>query len=195
MDRFKVILDNRKRALGSLAVLLAAVGVVVGSGADFTASSANPNNTFTAGTLSMSNSKNNEAILTASNLRPGGPAQSGTVDIQNTGSLSGAFTVERGTVTETDPAPTNGSGEKLATKLNLVVTDCGLVSAPNCGTGTQKYSGTLAGFNQSGSPLALSTFAANEARQYRFAISLDSSAGDSYQGDSSSVTFTWKAAS
>ena len=34
----------------------------------------NPSNTFTAGTMTMSNSRDNLAILTASNMKPGDPA-------------------------------------------------------------------------------------------------------------------------
>src|ERR1700742_2752096 len=79
-----------RRTLATLATVLAAVGVTVASGADFTASSANPANVFSTGTLSQFNSAANSAVLTASNMRPGGAATGGTVDIANTVSLSGA---------------------------------------------------------------------------------------------------------
>ena len=45
-------------------------GAVVGSGADFTASSANPANTFASGTLSIVNAKEGVAVLSASGIRP-----------------------------------------------------------------------------------------------------------------------------
>jgi hypothetical protein len=44
---------SRKRTLATLALGLIAVATAVGSGADFTARTANPNNTFSAGSLSM----------------------------------------------------------------------------------------------------------------------------------------------
>ena len=95
MSRIHVLFSQPKLALGALLTLLLAAGAVVGSGADFTASSANPSNTFSSGTLSIDNSNEDAAILTASNLRPGGPSEDGVVDIENTGSLSGAFTLTR----------------------------------------------------------------------------------------------------
>ena len=50
----------------------------------------------------MSNTKAAAAILTASNMHPGDPATKGKVDIKNTGSLAGAFTLTRGTVADSD---------------------------------------------------------------------------------------------
>ena len=102
MSRTKVLRANPRRALAALATVLVAVGVTVASGASFTAQTANPSNTFTAGSLTMSNSKNNAAILTASNLRPGVAGTPGTVDITNTGTLSAPFTLDKGTVTDSD---------------------------------------------------------------------------------------------
>ena len=53
------------RMLGAFSALIAAVAVAVGSSASFTASSANPSNTFAAGTLSILNSKEGLAVLHA----------------------------------------------------------------------------------------------------------------------------------
>ena len=97
MSRLTLLVRHPRRTLAALATVLAAVGVTVASGADFTAQSANPANTFSTGTLTMSNSRADAAILTACGLRPGVDATEGTVDIANTGSLSGAFTLARGT--------------------------------------------------------------------------------------------------
>src|SRR4029079_338597 len=71
-----------------------AAAVTVGSGADFTSTSANPTNVFTAGTMTHSTSRAGAAILTAPLIRPGDTAN-GTVDIQNTGSLSGNFSLAK----------------------------------------------------------------------------------------------------
>ena len=67
----------------------------------------------------MGNAKAGAAILTASNMKPGDPASKGTVDIKNTGSLAGAFTLTRGTVVDSD------GSNPMSAKLNVVVTDCG----------------------------------------------------------------------
>jgi len=176
--------------LGSLAVLVAATGVVAGSGANFTAQSANPNNSFSAGTLSILNDKENAAILTASNMKPGAAATTGVVDITNTGSLAGDFTLSRSNVTNTD------AGNPMSAKLNLVVKDCG--EWPNtstvepCGDGddTTVYSGTVDGMS---SAQTLGNFSANEKHRYEFSVQLDASATDAYQGDGSTVRFDWAA--
>ncbi len=81
-----------RKVLVAFAGLLVAAAVAVGSGANFNSTSANPSNVFTAGTISHSNSKAGAAILTAANMVPGGTA-TGTVDIKNTGSVNGTFTL------------------------------------------------------------------------------------------------------
>src|SRR4051812_35723464 len=78
------LIRRPKRTLGTLALGLCALGVAVGSGADFSAQTANPSNTFSAGSLTMDNSKSGAAIFQADNLSPGGTARTGVVDIKNT---------------------------------------------------------------------------------------------------------------
>ncbi len=187
MAHIRFFARNPRRTLGALAAVLAATGIVIGSGASFTASSANPSNTFSAGTLTIGNSSNS-AVLTASGLRPGDPATTGTVDIQNTGDLSGAFTLSRGTPVNSD------SSNPMSDKLNLIVVDCGAWSGSTpavCEVGDpEKYSGTLTAMS---SAVALGTYAANEKHRYQFKVSFDSGATNAYQGDSSTVQFNWDA--
>jgi spore coat-associated protein N len=185
MTTLHFVARHPMRMLGAFSALIAAVAVAVGSSASFTASSANPSNTFAAGTLSILNSKEGLAVLTASGMKPGDSA-TGTVDVQNTGSLSGAFSLSRSNIVDSDGA------NPLSAKLNLVVKDCGDFSlgTPTCDAGDpQKYSGTIAAMGSS----ALGTFAANEKHRYQFAVTFDSSADDAYQGDNSSVKFDWNA--
>jgi spore coat-associated protein N len=183
MSRFKVLRANPRRALAAMATLLIAVGVTAASGATFTAQTANPSNQFTAGTLTMTNSKNAAAILTASNMKPGDTA-TGTVDIKNTGSVSGAFTLGKTALTNSD------TGTPMAPKLNVVVTDCG--TDVNCalGTSTNVYTGTLAAM---GTGIALGNFAGGAEHRYQFDVTLDTSTDNTYQGDNSVATFTWDA--
>ena len=193
MGRIAFIIKQPKRMLGALAVLVAATGVVIGSGANFTATSANPGNSFATGSLSIENSMNNAAILTASGMKPGDPATVGTVDIRNTGSLSGVFTLSRSAPVDSD------AGNPLSTKLNLVVKDCGAWPDPTtvepCGDGddTTIYGASTATIAGMSSPVALGTFAANAKHRYEFSVALDSSAGDAFQGDTSTVQFNWDA--
>jgi hypothetical protein len=191
MSRLAFFARHPRRALAALATVLAAVGVTVASGADFTASSANAANTFSTGTLSMSNSASNAAILTAGGLRPGDAPSEGTVDIANTGSLSGAFTLTRGTPNDSDAT------NPLSGKLNAVIDDCGVFNGstpPACGDAddVNKYTGTIAAMGSSAK--SLGSFAGGAKHRYRFRVSLDGTADNNYQGDSSTVAFSWNAA-
>ena len=185
MSRFKSLKANPRRSLAALATVLVAVGVTGASGASFTATSANPSNTFTAGTLTMGNSKAASAILTASDMKPGDPATTGTVDIENTGSVDGVFTLTRGAIVDSDVP------NAMSAKLNVIVTDCGTDLDCVAGVNTVEYTGTLAAMS---APIALGTFAGAEERRYEFSVALDTSATNAYQGDNSVVPFTWDAA-
>jgi hypothetical protein len=189
MSRLRVLVSQPRHALGALLTLLLAAGAVVGSGADFTASSASANNTFTSGTLSMDNSKDGAVILSASNLRPGGAAAPGVVDIENTGSLSGEFTLKRLSPVDSD------ADNPMSEKLNIEVVDCGAyagATVPTCDAGDSAvYDGTLADMDTAD----LDEYAAAEKHRYQFSVELDQSADNEYQGDSSSVAFEFNAAS
>jgi hypothetical protein len=194
MSRMKALAGNPRLALGSLLTLLLAAGAVVGSGADFTASSANPANTFASGTLSMINSKDGVAVLEASDMRPGDAATVGTVDIENDGSLSGEFTLSRTAPVDSD------ANHPMSAKLNVTVVDCGAFAgstAPTCGDGNDvvKYTGgTLAEMGTAGHAIgALGEYDSDEKHRYEFRVALDESAGNEYQGDSSSVEFDFNA--
>ncbi|HEU0235695.1 MAG TPA: hypothetical protein VFR14_04545 [Candidatus Limnocylindrales bacterium] len=196
MSRLQVLVGQPKLALGALLTLLLAAGAVVGSGADFTAASANPANTFAAGTLSIVNSKEGVAVLSAGNLRPDGPSASGTVDIENDGSLSGDFTLSRTAPVDSDAT------YPLSGKLNATVVDCGEFAGatpPTCGDGddvTKYTGGTVAQMGTGGHAIGtLGTYDAGEKHRYEFTVQLDGSAGDDYQGGTSSVEFDFNAAS
>jgi spore coat-associated protein N len=163
-----------------------AAALTIGSGADFTSTTANPSNIFTAGTLTHSNSKAGAAILTASNMRPTDTA-SGTVDIKNTGSLSGNFSLTKTVTAET---------AAFASKLTVAITDLGdptcVVSCPGP---VPVYSGTISGMGAQ----ALGTFAAGATHRYSFLVTFPdggpNGADNPYQGASTTVTYTWTATS
>jgi hypothetical protein len=193
MSRFKSLKANPRRSLAALATVLVAVGVTGASGANFNASSANPSNTFTAGTLTMSNSNAGVAILNASDMRPGAPATTGLVDIANTGSLTSPFVLTKGTVVDSI------STGAMSTKLNLKVVDCGVFSpaAPTCDVADPViYSGKIANMGTAGYPVAaLGSFAQNVKHRYEFSVDLDGTADDTFQGGKSVVQFLWSATS
>jgi hypothetical protein len=184
VSRLSALAAHPRRTVAALAVVLAAVGITVGSGANFTASAANPTNTFTAGTLTIGSSSSS-ALFNSSNMRPGDTV-TGTVDIQNTGSLSGAFTLGTSNVTDA-----NG----LLGQLDLKVEDCGVwngSTAPTCNGSNIVYSGKA---NAIPAAVSLGTFAASAKHQYKFDVTLPSTTGNAFQGTSASVQFDWKAAS
>ena len=190
-----------KRTLATLVLGLTAVATAVGSGADFSARTANPSNTFSAGALSMENSKDGTAIFSPTNMKPGAAPQTGIVDIKNTGSIPGVFKLSRDQLTNTDgnqdnPAP-------FATKVAVGIVDCGKYTTattaygvepvtPTCGDAddTTLYLGSLA--NENGE-LALGTYQPGEKHRYQFEGSLASSAGNEYEGDSASARYVFDA--
>jgi hypothetical protein len=194
--------DSRsKRTLGALALGLAAIATAVGSGADFSARTANPSNTFSAGALSMENSKDGSAIFSATNMRPGGAPDAGVVDIKNTGSIDGVFSLSRDQLTSTDAAGDNPA--PFAAKVAVGIVDCGKFTIANTAYGTETvtptcgdaddatlYLGSLANEN---SAVALGTYHPGEQHRYRFEGSLASSAGNEYQGDGASARYVFDA--
>lgn len=185
MSRIEVLARRPKQTIAVLALVLLAVAVAIGSGANFTAQASNPSNTFTAGALSIGNTPST-AILSVSGWKPG-DTTTGTVDIQNTGTISGAFTVTATSIVDTPASP------GLSSKIDLVVKDCGDFSSgtPTCDGGDPvKYSGTLATMTGNS---ALGTFAANEKHRYEFTATFNSSAGNTYQGANTTATFQWDA--
>jgi spore coat-associated protein N len=195
VPRMTTLAARPRRTIAALTTALLAAGVAVGSGADFTSSSANPANTFSAGTLSIDNSKDGAAIFSPSNMKPGGAPQTGTVDIANKGSLAGTFTLTRDQLANTDTGVANPTA--FAAKVNLKVVDCGKFGdggvVPACGDSddAELYAGTLAAMQNT---VALGDFGAGEKHRYQFGATLDASAGNEYQGDSSSARFVWDAA-
>jgi spore coat-associated protein N len=181
VTRLQALAAHPRRTLAALAVVLAAVGITVGSGANFTASAANPGNVFTTGTLLIGNSQSS-ALLNATGLKPGDTSNA-TIDITNTGSLAGDFVLKTA----------NASGyTALLGQLDLTVLDCGAwtTTAPSCASGTTTvYSGKVSGLTSS----SLGNYAGGVKHRYKFTATLPSSTDDTYQGKTAQVDFTWSA--
>jgi hypothetical protein len=184
LSRLAYLKQDPKRSLTALATLLAAVGIMVGSGANFTSSTANPANTFSAGILSSSNSKSGSAILTATNMVPGG-SQSGTVVISNTGNVPGTFSLAESNLVD---SPRGSGNEALSGKLDLLVEDV------TGGGSSQVYSGKLGAMGTR----SLGSYTAGMAKTYKFTVSFpDGTAAQDnpYQGTGTSVKFDWTSTS
>src|SRR2546429_2237660 len=158
------------------AVAVVAVAAVGGTFANFTATPTSiASNAFAAGSLTMTRSGSG-AIFSASAMKIGDTA-TGSVTINNTGTLAGAYTLS---------GSTSGSAA-LGSQLNLKV-------YKDVDGGTGLYDGSLGGFSSA----SLGTFAANgDSHTFYFHISFPSTgtdAGDNVlQGLSATATFTWSA--
>ena len=182
MSRLSALAAHPGRTIGALAVVLAAVGITVGSGANFTAHAANPSNTFTAGTLSIGSSSSS-ALFTAPNMKPGENVN-GTVDIANTGSVPGTFTLSTSNAVDTGA---------LLGQLDLKIEDCGLFSgttAPTCSGTNVVYNAKASGVGT----VSLGSFASSAKHRYKFDVTLPSSTTNAFQGKTASVEFDWDAA-
>lgn len=121
MKRFKFLFGQRRfQALMTIAAILLAASVVAASGANFTSTSANPSNVFTAGNLHHFNDKDGVAILTAEKMKPGGKA-TGSVTISNDGDIPGTFTLAK-SITANAAGPNGGD---LGAVLDLTIKEGG----------------------------------------------------------------------
>jgi len=168
------LIRNPRRAIVALLTALAATAAAVGSGADFSSHSANPANTFSSGTLVQSNSKNGVAIVTGANLKPG-DTRSGEVTITNTGSLAGTFKL----------AESNATNAFGAGDMTLKIDD---VSGK---TPVSVYSGDIGKVPAEG--IGLGSYAAGEARTYRFTATFAQTSPNSDQGKAAKADYEWDA--
>ena len=185
MSRLSALAAHPRRTIGALAVVLAAVGITVGSGANFTAHAANPSNTFTSGTLSIG-SNASSALFNAPNMKPGDTVN-GTVDISNSGSVPGTFTLSTSSPVDTGA---------LLGQLDLKVEDCGVFTgtggaiAPTCAGTNNVYNAKANGVGT----VNLGSFAASAKHRYVFSVTMPSAIANTFQGKTASVEFDWDAA-
>lgn len=171
MDRVRLLLGSRRwPLLAALALLSLALGLAMFSGAKFTSKSAN-SASLVAGSIKLSSSKPNQAILSDTKMEPG-KASEGTIAIGNEGDVAGTVTLKASGL----------SGAALASVLDLKIEDV------TSGT-TQKYSGKLGSFTSVG----LGSFAAGTTRNYKLTLSWPAAAKEaSLQGTAISASLEWE---
>jgi hypothetical protein len=178
-----VLKKNRGKVLIAIAALLIALVAVVGSGAYFTSVSSNPGNVFTAGILTHSNSDANAAFMTLTDMFPG-ETRTGSVTLQNTGSVDGRLWLEQTAVVDTP----GGNGGNLSEALTVVITR----------GATIVYSGDLDAFVVAEDAGLLTV--ADGAITYDWAVTFPdngdpggAATGDNaYQGSSVTVDYAWE---
>ena len=192
MKRMKFLFGQRRmQVLLTLAVLLLAASVVIGSGANFTAQSANAGNIFTAGALSMTNDKAPGVILTATNMKPGDSVH-GDVKLSNTGTVAGAFTLSKTLV--------GADAVSFGDELQMVVQET--QADHTTAIGAAIYTGAASGAITNAT---LGTWLPNpdpsQTHDYRITVSWPTTprvpavSDDSFQGTSVTYAFQWDATS
>ena len=189
MERHQRLVRRRRRKwlLRALpvAILLITASAVLGSGAVFTSTSANPANVFTAGNLHHTNSKGGSAIMTVTKMKPGDTVQ-GTVTIANDGDLAGLFSLSSSNLVDTP----GSHGGNLSDVLTLTIVD-------DQATPVTIYpTGPIDGIVD----IALADeFAAGESRTYTFTVNFpdglvplsDTTQDNAYNGSSMTIDFDW----
>jgi spore coat-associated protein N len=172
MDRVRLITgSHRWLLLAALALLALALGSAMFSGANFNSKSAN-SASLVAGSIQLSSSAPNQAIVAeTSGLEPG-DSRKGSVSITSKGNVPGNVSLKASGLTET----------ALAAVIDLKVEE--VVGE----TATQKWSGKLNTFTT----LDLGSLGPGSTRAYRLTLSWpEASNSPSLQGTSTSLTFQW----
>jgi hypothetical protein len=164
-----------------------ATAVAIGSGANFNASSANPSNLITSGTVVVTDSLSGQSVLTASGMKPGGSTSS-TVNIKNGGNVPATLQLAPTNLVDTPVSPA------FSAKLRIEVDDLGDPScSSSCPASVALYTGALGSMGT----LALGTFSAGATHRYKFTVTWpDSGSGgadNAYGGASTRVDFKWTA--
>ena len=166
----------------------------------FVASITNSTNTAASGTVVMTETNSGGTVTCTSGISataatcaninkfggsttmvPGTPVAT-AINITNTGTAQvNTFTLTPGaTCTQSNNGAVNGTATDLCAKLNLTITS----------GATSVYSGTLASFaGHAAFPLANPT--TGTAVPFTFTVTLDPSAGNTYEGLAASVPMTW----
>jgi hypothetical protein len=189
----RAVRDRVLRAVAPVAafVLVGAL-VIVGSRAAFTATTANAGDTWTAGSVVLSDDDSNSAMFSATAMKPG-DTSTHCIVVTYSGTLAAQAVELYATV----------GGTGLASDLNAVVAvgtggsfaDCtGFTATSTLYTGTLADFGTTyadwaSGLSTGWSP----TGASSETRTFQFTVSLPSGTGNAAQGLNASATFTWEA--
>jgi hypothetical protein len=184
--------------IGALAAGVLASGAIVwqASYSAFSATTSNPTNNWSAGTVALSDDDSSVAMFTATNLKPGSTGQK-CIAVTSTGSLASAVKLYGTSYTTTNA---------LASSLNLTVTQgtgggfsAGCSGFTALGTGSSVYSGTVAGFAGSATSFATGlgswapTGTGSETRVFQFTYTLDAATPNTAQGGTAAVGFTWEA--
>lgn len=174
-----------------MALLLPLLAFAPTADAAFVGTTGNAGNTWTSGTVGITDDDSGTAMFTATNLRP---LDTGSTCIRLTYGGSIAATVRLYA-----PSVTGA----FAGYVNVVIEEGAAGAFAGCGSFTPTstlYSGTLASLGSAhgnyGSSLAVySPSGAGQARTCRITYTVRATTPDAQQGGSASASFTWEARS
>jgi len=175
----------------AVAVVVGLVGsgglVWQGTNAVFSSTTSNATNTWTAGSVTLSDDDSSAAMFTTTGLVPGNTG-SNCITVTYSGNVATAVKLYASTPTGT-----------LAPYVDVVVSEGTGGGFGSCTgfSGTQIFSGTLAAFATASSSYAtgVGTFApstAGSTKVYKFTWTLDSATPNGQQSATTSATFTWE---
>ena len=195
-------MSNRRKILASLLLLTAVVGIAgPATYSAFSSTTSNGGNSFSAGTVAISDNDAGGALLSLSSAKPSDSATgclkvtyTGTLNanVRLYGSITGSLapylnlTVTRGT----NSGGFNSCGTFIADTTNYVGAGAGVVYSGTLSNFASSYSDWTSGLVDptSGSP---ATWTQNDVHAYKFVVSLANN--NAAQGLSSTASFTWEA--
>jgi predicted ribosomally synthesized peptide with SipW-like signal peptide len=183
-------------------LVVGVVGTLAGSGtfSAFSATTSNPSNAFSAGTVTLTDNDSGSSMLSLSNAKPG-DSSTGCITVTYSGSLSSnvrLYASTTGTLAQyLTMTITQGGGTPIGTSNVPFGSACTNFTADT--SGSQIFNGTLSSFASTytnfGTGLALTnisgstTWSQNNFRVYKIVVSLNND--NNAQGLSSTATFTW----
>ena len=190
---------RRNLALAIVPSAMLASGLIIAqaSYAAFSATTSNAGNTWSAGSIAISDDDSDTALFTASGLKPGDTGTSCLV-VTSTGSLPSSIKMY-----STGAASTNA----LSSYLDIAVTQGTGGTAGDCTgftpltSGPDVYSGSLADFGvrttsfPTGAGSWRPTGGTSESRTFRVTYTLRAATPNTAQNGTASVGFTWEAQS
>ncbi len=182
-------------AVPTVGLALSAAMVWQASYSAFSATTENPGNTWSSGSLTLGDSDSGEALFSAENLVPG-ETETRCITVTSSASSPSSVTLYGAGLTDT---------KNLGDWLDLSVTQgTGSSTGGSCddfsplGSGSSVYSGPVSGFTATSFADGYGDWApaaGNTSRTFEFTYTVNEAAPDSTQGGTAGITFVWEAQS
>jgi hypothetical protein len=173
-----------------LAVLASGALVWQSSYSAFSATTSNPTNNWSAGSVALADDDSNTAMFNATNLKPGATG-SKCIVVTSSGTLASSVKLY---------ATSYSTTKSLADSLNLKVEEGTGGSFSNCtgfSAGSTVYDGTASAFGTGKTDFSTgvgtwSPSGGNATKTYKVTYTLSANTPDSAQGGTAAVGFTWE---